>query len=108
MTPSRALAIEPDLAEARLAGDWVAARREIRAALAKDPGSLDAWREACEIALASGDAKELERAAKFERFGPGQTSLGVRQNRVYWFKGAIREVRFHDEAVAVEKLQRVN
>jgi tetratricopeptide (TPR) repeat protein len=49
--------------EARLAGDWATARREIRAALTKDPTSLDAWREACDIALASGDAKELERAA---------------------------------------------
>jgi hypothetical protein len=51
--------------------------------------------------------KELERAATFEPFGAGQTSLGVRQNRVYWFKGAIREVRFHTEAVPDEKLQRV-
>ncbi len=49
--------------EARFAGDWTTARREIRAALTRDPASLDGWREACEIALASGDAKELERAA---------------------------------------------
>ena len=49
--------------EARAAGDWATARREIRSALAKSPASLDAWREACEIALASGDARELERCA---------------------------------------------
>jgi hypothetical protein len=52
--------------------------------------------------------KELERESKFEPFENGQISLGVRQNKVYWFKGAIREVRFHREAVADEKLQRVN
>lgn len=67
--------------EARLAGDWAAARREIRAALAKDPASLDAWREACEIALAAGDVKELERAAPrlLELYArAGETSLGER------------------------------
>lgn len=43
-------------------------------------------------------------------FGPmsgGRLSLGVRQNRVYWFKGAIREVRFTPEALPAERLQRV-
>jgi hypothetical protein len=43
-------------------------------------------------------------------FGPmleGKISLGVRQNRVHWFKGEIREVRFTSEALAEEKLQRV-
>jgi len=40
-------------------------------------------------------AKELETAnVTFGPLGPGKTSLGVRQNKVYWFKGAIREVRF--------------
>jgi hypothetical protein len=51
--------------------------------------------------------KEIERDAKFEPFGDGQISLGVRQNKVFWFKGAIREVRFHREAVADAQLQRV-
>ena len=50
--------------------------------------------------------KELEKRASFAPFAQGKTSLGVRQNKVFWFKGAIREVRFHREAVAVEKLQR--
>jgi Concanavalin A-like lectin/glucanases superfamily len=35
----------------------------------------------------------------------GQTSLGVRQNRVYWFKGSIRELRFHASALPAKKLQ---
>lgn len=43
-------------------------------------------------------------------FGPmegGRVSLGVRQNRVYWFKGAIREVRFTPEPLPADRLQRV-
>jgi hypothetical protein len=51
--------------------------------------------------------KELEKAVTFALFVDGQTSLGVRQNRVFWYKGAIREVRFHSVALAEEKLQRV-
>jgi hypothetical protein len=52
--------------------------------------------------------KELEAAGvKFGPLGAGKISLGVRQNKVYWFKGAIREVRFTPAALAAEKLQRV-
>ena len=36
----------------------------------------------------------------------GQVSLGVRQNKVYWFKGGIREVRWHATALKAEQLQR--
>lgn len=36
----------------------------------------------------------------------GQTSIGVRLNQVYWFKGAIREIRLHPTALAVDKLAR--
>jgi hypothetical protein len=51
--------------------------------------------------------KELESPGAFVAFGRGQTSLGVRQNKVFWFKGMIAEVRFHPEALPEEKLQRV-
>ena len=52
--------------------------------------------------------KELEATdVKFGPLGPGKLSLGVRQNKVHWFKGAIREVRFTPAALAAEKLQRV-
>ena len=51
--------------------------------------------------------KELERPAAYTPFTTGQTSLGVRQNKVFWFKGAIREVRFHREALPEAKLQKV-
>jgi hypothetical protein len=52
-------------------------------------------------------AKECEGAIQFEPMSStGRTSLGVRQNKVSWFKGAIREVRFTPEALSSEKLQR--
>jgi hypothetical protein len=51
--------------------------------------------------------KELEGPVDFAGLSEGQTSVGVRQNRVSWFKGAIGEVRFHNEALPPEKLQRV-
>jgi Concanavalin A-like lectin/glucanases superfamily len=50
--------------------------------------------------------KELEGELAFEAMGAGQASVGVRLNRVYWFKGAIREVRFSPVALAPEKLQK--
>jgi len=51
--------------------------------------------------------KELEGEHAFAPYANGKISLGVRQNKVYWFKGAIREVRFAREALPAEKLQRV-
>jgi hypothetical protein len=51
--------------------------------------------------------RECEAPLEFEPLAAGRTSLGVRQNKVYWFKGAIAEVRFHSEALPAEKLQRV-
>jgi hypothetical protein len=53
-------------------------------------------------------AKELEGAVAFGPMGQGKISLGVRQNRVYWFKGAIREVRFTRAALGAGQLQRGN
>jgi hypothetical protein len=49
--------------------------------------------------------KELEGEVAFPPMGPGRVSLGVRQNKVYWFKGGISEVRFHPAAVAPGQLQ---
>ena len=50
--------------------------------------------------------KELEGPIAFPPMRKvGRTSLGVRLNEVYWFKGAIREVWFHRSAVAAESLQ---
>jgi hypothetical protein len=51
--------------------------------------------------------KELEGDVKFGPLADGKVSLGVRQNKVYWFKGAIREVRFTRAAIESERLQRM-
>lgn len=45
-------------------------------------------------------AKELEGLVEFAPMKPGRTSIGVRLNRVFWYKGAIREIVFHPLAVA--------
>jgi Concanavalin A-like lectin/glucanases superfamily len=50
--------------------------------------------------------QELEGATEFAPMQSGQTSLGVRLNRASWFKGAIREVRFHPGALAGNALQK--
>jgi hypothetical protein len=51
--------------------------------------------------------KELEADTAFGPMTAGAISLGVRQNRVYWFKGRIREIRLHPAALAPDQLQRV-
>lgn len=51
--------------------------------------------------------KELEGEIAFPPMGAGRISLGVRQNKVFWFKGGIREVRFHPTALAAGQLQRI-
>ena len=51
--------------------------------------------------------KEGEGEVAFGPMGDGRTSIGVRQNKVYWFKGAIREVRFSPSALAEGDLQQV-
>ena len=50
--------------------------------------------------------KELEAEVAFGPMVAGQTSLGVRQNQVYWFKGGIRELRFNPAALPPAQLQR--
>jgi Concanavalin A-like lectin/glucanases superfamily len=52
--------------------------------------------------------KELAGEVDFPLFGAGQISAGVRLNKVYWFKGSIREIRFHQVALPDEKLQRAD
>jgi hypothetical protein len=52
--------------------------------------------------------KELEGPVAFAPMVDGKMSLGVRQNRLYWFKGAISEVRFTPKAVAEDRLQRTD
>jgi hypothetical protein len=51
--------------------------------------------------------KELEGEVALSPLLAGRISIGVRQNLAYWYKGAIREIRFHPVALAPSALQRV-
>jgi hypothetical protein len=51
--------------------------------------------------------KEREGRIEFGPMGEGRTSIGVRLNQVFWFKGEIAEVRFHPQALSASALQRV-
>ena len=44
--------------------------------------------------------EELSGSLSVGPLGEGRTSVGVRQNRVHWFKGAIRKARFTPRALA--------
>ena len=44
--------------------------------------------------------QEMSALIEYRPMKPGQISLGVRLNRVFWFKGAIRKVRFTHDALA--------
>ena len=51
----------------------------------------------------------MELSADIAAFTPpkqGKTSIGVRINKVYWFKGAIRTARFTKKALAPEEFLR--
>ena len=50
--------------------------------------------------------REVEGEMAFVPMAAGRTSLGVRLNQTSWFKGAIREVRFHTTALPEDRLQR--
>ena len=50
--------------------------------------------------------RELSGEIAFPPTGAGRISLGVRQNRVSWFKGRIHSVRITPEALPAEQLQR--
>ena len=47
--------------------------------------------------------EELASEISFTPLHQGQTSIGVRINRVYWFKGAIRKARFAPRALMPEE-----
>lgn len=51
--------------------------------------------------------KELQGPVNFPVMTGGQISIGVRLNKVSWFKGAISEARFHPVALPASALQRV-
>ncbi len=43
---------------------------------------------------------ELSGKLAVKPFGKGRVSIGVRQNKVFWFKGAVRKARFTNRAVS--------
>jgi acetyl esterase/lipase len=47
--------------------------------------------------------EELKADLPFEPLGTGQTSLGVRINKVFWYKGAIRQIKISPRALAPEE-----
>ncbi len=49
---------------------------------------------------------ELAGALTIAPFGKGRTSLGVRQNKVHWFKGAIKKVRITGKALAPKEFMK--
>jgi hypothetical protein len=51
--------------------------------------------------------KEKEGPSNFPALGSAQLSLGMRLNKVDWFKGEISEVRFHSTVLSADALQRV-
>lgn len=50
--------------------------------------------------------KELEGQIDFDPMSAGEISLGMRMNQVHWFKGLIREIRFHPKALHSDELRR--
>ncbi len=49
---------------------------------------------------------ELSGPVAFPPMGAGNTSVGVRLNRVFWFKGRIGEVRYYSRALGAAELPR--
>jgi Concanavalin A-like lectin/glucanases superfamily len=50
--------------------------------------------------------KEHDGKVVMNRMISGQTSVGLRLNKINWFKGQIREIRFHSSALKRNSLQR--
>jgi hypothetical protein len=50
-------------------------------------------------------ALELSGEVEFPPMVSGRTSIGVRQNRVSWFRGAIAEIRFTPAALPADRLR---
>jgi hypothetical protein len=51
--------------------------------------------------------KELEGKIDFPPMTIGDISIGVRLNKVNWFKGLIREIRFHPQALNTLAMQQL-
>ena len=72
---------------------------EVKEQTIRNPKDADAWYH---LAVTVNDGRmetyvngirELAGSIPFSPFKGGQVSVGVRQNKVYWFKGAICRIR---------------
>ena len=52
--------------------------------------------------------KEASASALFVPLASGRTAIGMRMNRVSWFKGQVRQIRITPRALPADKLLRVN
>ena len=52
--------------------------------------------------------KEASAGALFVPLASGRTAIGMRMNRVSWFKGQVRQIRITPRALTPDKLLRVN
>jgi hypothetical protein len=50
--------------------------------------------------------EELSVKIEYQPQTPGRTSIGVRQNKVHWYKGAIRELRVTPRALDPKAFQK--
>lgn len=62
--------------------------------------------DGAKMSILVNSEKEKEAGLEFPPMLPGETSIGVRLNRVSWFKGCIAEIRFDPTALAADALQR--
>jgi hypothetical protein len=74
----------------------------------------DTW---CHVAVTVDDGqmvtyvngvRELAGGIPFSPFDGGQTSIGVRQNKVYWYKGAICKIRITPRILKPSEFLRLN
>ena len=49
---------------------------------------------------------ELSGKLSIKPFGKGITSIGVRQNKIYWFKGAVSKTRFTNRALSANEFMK--
>lgn len=76
--------------------------------------NLDAWNHAALIYKDGimehyvNGQKELEGNVDYQVVNSGQTSLGVRLNKVSWFKGAIHSVKITPSALAAEDFLKIS
>jgi hypothetical protein len=74
---------------------------------------LDVWHQVAmvydgqELRTYVNGALELKGATHFQPVGPGHTSVGVRINKVYFFKGSVRQARFTKRVLSPEEFLKV-